>query len=131
MADEDFEYTLFDINQDGTPELIIHAYAYEMQINEWFFCKYSKKKGAYIADSEWAGLRSSLVIYDNQLAFYGYAGYSPEVWINIISMNKNEISLGDFIEFDSTVSEPDTTSVEWVSVDNAEYIAEYAKNHTN
>lgn len=129
LADEDFEYTLFDINQDGTPELIIHAYAYEMQINEWFFCTYSKKKGAYIADSEWAGLRSSLEIYDNQLALYQYSGFSPEVCLNIISMNKNEISLGDSMEFDTTVSQPDTTSVEWIPVDNAEYIAEYAKNN--
>lgn len=119
-----YQYALFDMNEDGTPELIINAWTSDNFV-DWFFCTYSKADGAYmIANQEW-DFRQSLVICNNQLAWFYYDSFSPDVSITSITMTPIKIENSGEIYSGAVESAPETKQLELYSVDDTSYISEY------
>lgn len=119
-----YQYTLFDMNQDGTPELIISAWTSDNFV-DWFFCTYSEAEGAYmIASQEW-NFRQSLVICNNRLAWYYYDSFSPDVSITFITMTLNEINNTGEIYSGAMESAPETGELKCYPIEDVSYISEY------
>lgn len=119
-----YQYALFDMNQDGTPELIFNAWTSDNFV-DWFFCTYSKADGAYmIANQEW-DFRQSLVICNNQLVWFYYDSFSPDVSITSITMTPIKIENSGEIYSGAVESAPETKQLELYSVDDTSYISEY------
>lgn len=119
-----YQYTLFDMNQDGTPELIISAWTSDNFV-DWFFCTYSEAEGAYmIASQEW-NFRQSLVICNNRLAWYYYDSFSPDVSITSITMTLNEINNTGEIYSGAMESAPETGELKCYPIEDVSYISEY------
>lgn len=119
-----YQYTLFDMNQDDTPELIITAWTSDNFV-DWFFCTYSEAEGAYmIASQEW-NFRQSLVICNNQLAWYYYDSFSPDVSITSITMTLNEINNTGEIYSGAMESAPEIEELKCYPIEDVSYISEY------
>lgn len=119
-----YQYTLFDMNQDDTPELIISAWTSDNFV-DWFFCTYSEAEGAYmIASQEW-NFRQSLVICNNQLAWYYYDSFSPDVSITSITMTLNEINNTGEIYSGAMESAPEIEELKCYPIEDVSYISEY------
>lgn len=117
-----YQYALFDMNQDGTPELIISAWTSDNFV-DWFFCTYSKTEGAYmIASQEW-NFRQSLGICDNQLAWYYY--FSPDISITSITMTLNEINNSGEIYSGALESAPEIEELKCYPVEDTSVIDKY------
>ncbi len=119
-----YQYALYDMNQDGTPELIISAWTSDNFV-DWFFCTYSEAEGAYmIASQEW-NFRQSLVICNNQLAWYYYDSFSPDVSITSITMTLNEINNTGEIYSGAMESAPEIEELKCYPIEDVSYIFEY------
>ncbi len=119
-----YQYALFDMNQDGTPELIISAWTSDNFV-DWFFCTYSEAEGAYmIANQEW-NFRQSLVICNNQLAWYYYDSFSPDVSLTSITMTPSEISGSGEIYSGAMESAPEIVELKCCPVEDADAIDKY------
>lgn len=119
-----YQYTLFDMNQNDTPELIISAWTSDNFV-DWFFCTYSEAEGAYmIASQEW-NFRQSLVVCNNQLAWYYYDSFSPDVSITSITMTLNEINNTGEIYSGAMESAPETEELKCYPIEDVSYISEY------
>lgn len=119
-----YQYTLFDMNQDDTAELIISAWTSDNFV-DWFFCTYSEAEGAYmIASQEW-NFRQSLVICNNQLAWYYYDSFSPDVSITSITMTLNEINNTGEIYSGAMESAPEIEELKCYPIEDVSYISEY------
>lgn len=119
-----YQYTLFDMNQDGTPELIISAWTSDNFV-DWFFCTYSEAEGAYmIASQEW-NFRQSLVICNNQLVWYYYDSFSPDVSITSITMTLNEVNNTGEIYSGAMESAPEIEKLKCYPIEDVSYISEY------
>ncbi len=119
-----YQYTLFDMNQDDTPELIISAWTSDNFV-DWFFCTYSEAEGAYmIASQEW-NFRQSLVICNNQLAWYYYDSFSPDVSITSITMTLNEINNTGEIYSGAMEPAPEIEELKCYPIEDVSYISEY------
>lgn len=119
-----YQYTLFDMNQDDTLELIISAWTSDNFV-DWFFCTYSEAEGAYmIASQEW-NFRQSLVVCNNQLAWYYYDSFSPDVSITSITMTLNEINNTGEIYSGAMESAPETEELKCYPIEDVSYISEY------
>ncbi|MDE5966433.1 MAG: RNA polymerase sigma factor [Lachnospiraceae bacterium] len=119
-----YQYSLFDMNQDGTPELIISAWTSENFV-DWFFCTYSNADGAYmIANQEW-NFRQSMVICNNQLAWFYYDGFSPDVSITSINMTMVKIENSGEIYSGNMESAPETEQMECCPIGDVSAIERY------
>lgn len=119
-----YQYALYDMNQDGTPELIISAWTSDNFV-DWFFCTYSEAEGAYmIANQEW-NFRQSLVICNNRLAWYYYDSFSPDVSLTSITMTPNEINNSDEIYSGAMESAPEIEELKCYPIEDVSYISEY------
>lgn len=117
-----YQYALFDMNQDGTPELIIQAWTSDNLV-DWFFCTYSKSDGAYmIANQEW-NFRQSLVICNNQLVWFYY--FSPDVIITSITMTPIKVENSGEIYSGAVESAPETQTIDFCSVNDTSWIDNY------
>ncbi|MCM1173140.1 MAG: sigma-70 family RNA polymerase sigma factor [Clostridium sp.] len=106
-----YEYSLFDINHNGTPELIISAVTEWVSV-EWFFCSYSNVDGAYLIEQKSSDVRTGLGIYNNQLVWSWSEAYSPNCGMTYITMTMGKLESGESFSYESWEERPETESLE-------------------
>lgn len=121
-----YQYTLFDINQDGMPELIINSHEQYTGFEDWFFCTYDEADGVYLIDAQALDFRSVLAIYEDNLTWRSYYSYQPEMSIAPITMTPTSIERSDDIYYGLPESAPETEDIEWHSAEDTDYIFKYA-----
>lgn len=113
-----YEYSLFDINQDGTPELIICANKDDNQILDYFFCTYSKSDGAYLIANKESNFRYVLVTCNNQLAWFYQAPAQPYCSITYMNMTMEKLEDGEGFSYENVESAPEVESLKTYPVDD-------------
>lgn len=122
---ENFEYVLYDINKDGTPELIIRGYDKEFhQTYQYFFCTYNKTDGAYMFDNLENNFRDILLIYSDQLAWFRYYANKPDIEIYNIVMTGDKIETEAIYDGDWD-NAPETEDVEFCPIGDTSGLYEY------
>ena len=124
-----YEYTLFDMDQDGTPELIITVFDSSTVNNNWFFCTYDPDRGAQLlSNQEWsAGMQ--MVVCEGQLAwdFYGRADTNMTHSVSSISLTEEDPEvIYSFVGLpEEETDAPEREIVEFYPVEDTSYLSSY------
>ncbi|MBO5335934.1 MAG: RNA polymerase sigma factor [Lachnospiraceae bacterium] len=119
-----YQYTLFDIDKDGTPELIIKVREPNWSDREdTFFCAFDETRGAYLVKACCLSFREVLAIYEDTLVWVYFEPYGPDVHIGE-ELLFTEDSL---VYSGNRDSAPETQAIEWYSTEDTEYMDKIAK----
>ncbi|HIS08067.1 MAG TPA: sigma-70 family RNA polymerase sigma factor [Candidatus Choladocola avistercoris] len=124
-----YEYTLFDMDQDGTPELIITVFDSSTVNNNWFFCTYDPDRGAQLlSNQEWsAGMQ--MVVCEGQLAWNSYGRWDSNMSHAISSISLTEEDPEVIYRFvglpEEETDAPEAENVEFYPVEDTSYISSY------
>lgn len=119
-----YQYTLFDMNQDGTPELILNTMEYSLGFEDWFFCT-CNEEGVYLIDAQTWSFRNMLAVCDENMVWIGYDSFQPEISITLITMSADAIEGSDALYHGPAESAPETEEPDWHSTEDTDYILGY------